>query len=89
MFFIHSALIVFFTLHTEAPTEPPPTYYSEIKLYTLCTRLKLYLDYAHGPHTHKAYKVRSPIQWIYGGFYLVYYKDVGEFQILYSQDICW
>jgi hypothetical protein len=35
------------------------------------------------------YKVRSPIPWVYGGFYTVYYKDVGEFQILYSQDICW
>jgi hypothetical protein len=35
------------------------------------------------------YKVRSLIPWIYGGFYTVYYKDVGEFQILYSQDICW
>jgi hypothetical protein len=34
-------------------------------------------------------KVRSPIPWVYGGFYTVYYKDVGEFQILYSQDICW
>jgi hypothetical protein len=36
-----------------------------------------------------ANKVRSPIPWVYGGFYTVYYKDVGEFQILYSQDICW
>jgi recombinational DNA repair protein RecT len=34
-------------------------------------------------------KVRSPIPWVYGGFYIVYYKDIGEFQILYSQDICW
>jgi hypothetical protein len=35
------------------------------------------------------HKVRSPILWVYGGFYTVYYKDVGEFQILYLQDICW
>jgi hypothetical protein len=34
-------------------------------------------------------KVRSPIPWVYGGFYTVYYKDIGEFQILYLQDICW
>jgi hypothetical protein len=26
------------------------------------------------------YKVRSPIPWVYGGFYTVYSKDVGEFQ---------
>jgi hypothetical protein len=34
-------------------------------------------------------KVRSPIPSVYAGFYIVYYKDIGEFQILYSQDICW
>jgi hypothetical protein len=34
-------------------------------------------------------KVRTPIPLGYGGFYIVYYKDIGEFQILYSQDICW
>jgi hypothetical protein len=27
----------------------------------------------------KTFKVRSPILWVYGGFYIVYYKDVGEF----------
>jgi hypothetical protein len=34
-------------------------------------------------------KVRSPIPSVYTGFYIVCYKDIGEFQILYSQDICW
>jgi hypothetical protein len=34
-------------------------------------------------------KVRSPIPQGYADFYIVYYKDIGEFQILYSQDICW
>jgi hypothetical protein len=34
-------------------------------------------------------KVRAPIPPGYAGFYTVYYKDIGEFQILYSQDICW
>jgi hypothetical protein len=36
-----------------------------------------------------ALKVRAPIPSIYAGFYTVHYKDIGEFQILYSQDICW
>ena len=26
-------------------------------------------------------KVRSPIPWVYDGFYTVYYKDIGKFQI--------
>jgi hypothetical protein len=34
-------------------------------------------------------KVRAPIPSVYDGIYIVYYKDIGEFQILYSQDICW
>jgi hypothetical protein len=34
-------------------------------------------------------KVRNLIPCIYAGFYIVYYKDIGEFQILYLQDICW
>jgi hypothetical protein len=34
-------------------------------------------------------KVRTPIPLGYAGFNTVYYKDIGEFQILYSQDICW
>jgi hypothetical protein len=34
------------------------------------------------------HKVRFPIPWVYAGFYTVYYKDIGEFQILYSQNIC-
>jgi hypothetical protein len=34
-------------------------------------------------------KVRAPIPLVYASFYIVYYKDIGEFQILYSQDICW
>jgi hypothetical protein len=34
-------------------------------------------------------KVRAPIPSVYAGFYTVYYKDIGEFQILYLQDICW
>jgi hypothetical protein len=34
-------------------------------------------------------KVRNLISWIYAGFYIVYYNEFGEFQILYSQDICW
>jgi hypothetical protein len=34
-------------------------------------------------------KVRAPIPSIYYGFYTMNYKDIGEFQILYSQDICW
>ena len=29
-------------------------------------------------------KVRNPIPWVYVGFYTMYYKDIGEFQILYS-----
>jgi hypothetical protein len=37
----------------------------------------------------ETYKVRSPIPWVFGGFSTMYYKDVGELQILYSQDICW
>jgi hypothetical protein len=32
-------------------------------------------------------KVRSAILSVYAGFYTVYYKDIGEFQILYSQDV--
>jgi hypothetical protein len=38
---------------------------------------------------HPMYKVRNPILLGYAGFYTVYYKDIGEFQILYLQDICW
>jgi hypothetical protein len=34
-------------------------------------------------------KVRSPIPSVYAGFYIVYYKDIGEFQILYLQDMYW
>jgi hypothetical protein len=34
-------------------------------------------------------KARAPIPLGYADFYTVYYKDIGEFQILYSQDICW
>jgi hypothetical protein len=34
-------------------------------------------------------RVRAPILPGYVDFYTVYYKDIGEFQILYSQDICW
>jgi hypothetical protein len=34
-------------------------------------------------------KVRNPILLGYTGFYTMYYKDIEEFQILYSQDICW
>jgi hypothetical protein len=30
-------------------------------------------------------KVRSPIPWVYAGFYTMYDKDIGDFQILYSQ----
>jgi hypothetical protein len=41
------------------------------------------------PVVWRGYKVRSPIPWVYGGFYTMYYKDIGEFQILYLQDICW
>jgi hypothetical protein len=40
-------------------------------------------------YTQFRYKVRNPIPLGYGGFYTVYYKDIGEFQILYLQDICW
>jgi hypothetical protein len=34
-------------------------------------------------------KVRNPIPLGYASFYTMYYEDIGEFQILYSQDICW
>jgi hypothetical protein len=34
--------------------------------------------------THACPKVRNPIPLGYGGFCTVYYKDIGEFQILYS-----
>jgi hypothetical protein len=34
-------------------------------------------------------KVRNPKPLGYAGFYTVYYKDIGEFQILYLQDIYW
>jgi hypothetical protein len=34
-------------------------------------------------------KVRAPIPLVYASFYTIYYKDIGEFQILYLQDICW
>jgi hypothetical protein len=37
----------------------------------------------------KKYKVRDLIPWVYVGFYIEYYKDIGDFQILYLQDICW
>jgi hypothetical protein len=35
------------------------------------------------------HKVRTPIPLGYNGFYTMYYNDIGEFQILYLQDICW
>jgi hypothetical protein len=28
-------------------------------------------------------KIRAPIPSVYVGFYSVYYKDIGEFQVLY------
>jgi hypothetical protein len=34
-------------------------------------------------------KVRTPILLVYAGFCTVYYKDIGEFQTLYLEDICW
>ena len=34
-------------------------------------------------------KVRATISSVYTGFYKVYYKDIGEFQILHLQNICW
>jgi hypothetical protein len=38
---------------------------------------------------HLIIKVRAPILLVYADFYTMYYKDMGEFQILYLQDICW
>ena len=40
-------------------------------------------------NTYMLHKVRNPILMGYVGIYTVYYKDIGEFQILYLQDICW
>jgi hypothetical protein len=33
-------------------------------------------------------KIRIPILLGYASFYIVYYKDIVKFQILYLQDIC-
>ena len=37
--------------------------------------------FAHAVRHISMIKVRAPIPSVYAGFYIVYYKDIGEFQI--------